>query len=156
MTTTVERLEAENAITRLMHAYCTGIDTGRLDDTARLFERGTWRISADVALTGFEAASAFAWDKVILYAGVPATRHCISNIVIDLDADGRSATARSYVVVHQAVPGNAPEVIFLGHYEDTFSSEGGWHFTERIIHCDGTGDISRHLRGSLAVGASSA
>ena len=35
------RLEAEDSITRLIYAYCAGIDTGQLDDTAELFTKGT-------------------------------------------------------------------------------------------------------------------
>lgn len=43
----LERLAAEDEITRLLFAYCTGIDTGHLDDTAQLFAEGTWCLNPD-------------------------------------------------------------------------------------------------------------
>ncbi|WP_181780947.1 nuclear transport factor 2 family protein [Pseudonocardia pini] len=151
MTYDLERLDAEDAITRLLFAYCEGIDEGALDDVARLFEHGTWYLTADTPLAGFDAVSGFLADNVILYDGVPATRHTVSNIRIDLADDRRSARSRSYVVVFQSVPGAAPHIMFQGAYDDTFTvDEHGWHFAERRIRADGTGDMSLHLKGAEA------
>jgi len=147
----LDRLEAEDAITRLIFAYCTGIDTGRLDDTARLFSNGTWYLNEDTPISGFDAVSSFLNDNVILYDGVPGTRHTVSNIVIDLDDDRRTARARSYVIVFQTVPGNPPHIMFQGAYADIFArGDDGWHFHERRIHADGTGDMTLHLKGADA------
>jgi hypothetical protein len=152
------RLEAEDTITRLIFAYCVGIDTGRLDDTARLFSEGTWYLNEDTPLSGFDEVSRFLSDNVILYDGVPGTRHTVSNIVIDLDDDRTSARVRSYVVVFQTVPGGSPHIMFQGAYDDTFALDSkGWHFHERRIRTDGTGDMTLHLRGAdaQAVGTTS-
>jgi hypothetical protein len=150
----LERLAAEDEITRLLFAYCTGIDTGHLDDTAELFERGTWYLTPDTPLSGTEDVARFLHDSVILYAGVPRTRHMVTNIRIDLGGDLATARAQSYVIVYQSVPGSAPEIIFQGAYDDTFAHCGSsWHFTERRILTDGTGDMSRHLKGAQPVPA---
>jgi SnoaL-like domain len=147
----LERMAAEDAITRLLFAYCTGIDTGQLDDTARLFTDGTWYLNAQTPLSGFEAVSSFLHDKVILYDGVPATRHTVTNIRIDLTDDRRHAHVGSYVTVFQAVPGSVPHIMFQGAYEDTFAvGDNGWHFDERRIITDGTGDMTLHLKGAEA------
>jgi hypothetical protein len=147
----IDRLKAEDAITRLIYAYCSGIDTGNLDDTARLFSNGTWFLNEDTPLSGFDEVSTFLNDNVILYGGVPGTRHTVSNIVIDLDEAGSAARARSYVIVFQTVPGAAPHIMFQGAYDDTFSWDAkGWRFHERRIQTDGTGDMTLHLKGADA------
>lgn len=146
-----ERIVAEDAITRLLFAYCTGIDSGQLDDTARLFSDGTWFLNADTPLSGFDAVAGFLHDNVILYDGVPGTRHTVTNICVDLDGDQRNAHVDSYVTVFQSVPGAAPHIMFQGAYDDTFTlDENGWHFHERRIVTDGTGDMSLHLKGAEA------
>lgn len=150
----LERLAAEDEITRLLFAYCTGIDTGHLYDTAQLFEQGTWYLTPDTPLSGTEDVARFLHDNVILYDGVPGTRHVVTNIRIDLADDHSTARAQSYVIVFQAVPGSAPEIIFQGAYDDAFAHSGSsWHFTERRILTDGTGDMSRHLKGAQPVPA---
>lgn len=152
------QLEAEDAIRRLIFAYCAGIDSGNLDDTARLFSDGTWYLNEESPLTGFDEVSRFLNDNVILYGGVPGTRHTVSNIVVDLDDDRTSARARSYVIVFQTVPGRPPHIMFQGAYDDTFAlGSKGWHFHERRIRTDGTGDMTLHLRGAdaQAVGTTS-
>lgn len=156
MTYDLDRVAAEDQITRLLFAYCSGIDDGRLDDMARLFEKGTWFLNDETPFTGFDAVSTFLRENVLLYDGVPATRHAVSNIGIDLAEDRTEAQCRSYVIVYQCVPGSAPQIIFQGAYDDTFAcSDGTWHFVERHIITDGTGDMSMHLRGAQAVGSGS-
>jgi hypothetical protein len=154
MTLTLERLHDEDAITRLIFAYCTGIDSGRFDDTARLFTQGTWFLNPETPCAGFEAVSNFLHDNVILYGDVPATRHTVSNIRIDIADDRTSARVRSYVIVFQSAPGAAPHIMFQGAYDDTFArTDGQWHFHERRIETDGTADMSLHLKSVQPVGS---
>jgi hypothetical protein len=150
----LERLAAEDEITRLLFAYCTGIDTGHLDDTAELFERGTWYLTPDTPLSRTGDVARFLHDNVILDAGVPRTRQRVTNIRIDLASDLATARAQSYVIVYQSIPGSTPQIIFQGACDDTFAHSGSsWHFTERHILTDGTGDMSRHLKGAQPVPA---
>jgi hypothetical protein len=70
----------------------------------------------------------------------------MSNVQIDVGADGARATACCYIVVFQAVPPSFPlQPIFAGHYADRFEKRGAaWHFVERNISPDLIGDLSRH------------
>lgn len=152
----LSRLAAEDEITRLMFAYCSTIDTGNLDATAALFAKGTWYLNPESPLSGTDDVAAFLNDSVILYEGVPATRHVVSNIRIELAADRRSAHVDSYVIVFQCLPGSVPKIMFQGAFDDTFAHDGSaWHFDVRRIHTDGTGDMSGHLRGAQPVAAGS-
>ena len=149
-----EKLNAQDDITRLIFAYCTGIDSGQLDDTARLFTKGTWYLNPATPFKGFEDVSNFLHENVLLYNGVPGTRHVVSNLRIDLADDGQSAHAASYVIVYQTVDGSAPQIIFQGAYDDTFErSNGQWHFDERHIVTDGIGDMSKHLKAAQPEGS---
>jgi hypothetical protein len=39
--------------------------------------------------------------------------------------------------------------IIAGQYRDRFEKvDGGWRFTERVIHPDLIGDLSRHMRAN--------
>ncbi len=146
----IARIEAREAVTRLIHAYCTTLDDGRLDDTADLFTDGVWRPGPTLALTGRDEVAEFLHANIILYAdGTTGTRHVVSNICIDLDEHGRSAIARSYVIVYQSIDRAQPHIIFQGRYEDSFSCRGGvWLFTERRVLPDGFGDLTRHMRSA--------
>jgi hypothetical protein len=90
------------------------------------------------------------YDGVILYEdGTPRTKHVITNLVIELAPDGATATARSYFTVLQATDGLALQPIIAGRYHDAFArDEGTWRFSERVIHPDLQGDLSRHMRGA--------
>lgn len=148
------RLEDEHAIIQLLYAYSAGIDSGQFDDTARLFEHGTWFLNPDTPCSGTEAVAEFLHSSVILYGSVPGTRHTNSNARIDIADDRSTATCRSYVVVFQTVPGHAPHIMFQGAYDDTFArTDGQWQFYERRIETDGTGDMALHLKSVQAVGS---
>lgn len=143
------RVNAESAITRLILEYCAAIDEGRLDDMARLFTKGTWIPSPTMPLKGHEQVAGFL-GSVILYDGVPRTRHSTTNIRIDLADDAQSATADSYVIIYQSVKGSSPFILLQGAYKDTFlvDEAGQWHFHERHVTADGMGDTTKHLRAS--------
>jgi len=146
---------AEDNISRVVFGYATGIDSGNLDDTARLFSHGAWFVNPDQPFRGFDEVSEFLWSNVILYNGVPRTRHCISNLVINLDSSGVKANAHSNVMVYQTVPDQLPGIIFQGGYKDSFLLvDGQWYFDERHIVTDGIGDMSYHLKSASQAGGS--
>jgi hypothetical protein len=71
--------------------------------------------------------------------------------MVDVAADGATATAQSYAVVFQAVDDFPLQPIIGVRYYDTFANDtlaksaGGWRFTERKIESHLFGDLSRHL-----------
>jgi hypothetical protein len=134
-------------ILRLMNAYCYRIDAGDKLGFARLFEHGTFELRGDPSggLTGTQALLDML-ENVILYDGKPHTKHVMSNESIELDPDGRTATAQCYIAVYQALPPDFPlQPIFMGHYFDRFEKVGSaWRFSRREISPDLIGDLSRH------------
>jgi 3-phenylpropionate/cinnamic acid dioxygenase small subunit len=134
------------AIRGLIHRYAELIDLGDLDGVAALFADATWTATGRTQpLRGAEQARR-AYDGVILYDGIPRTKHVISNVTIELADDAASADARSYFTVLQAHPDLPLQVIIAGRYHDTFAKrDGGWQFASREILPDLLGDLSRHL-----------
>ncbi len=135
-------------ITRLLFTYAERIDAGDLAGVAALFERSTYRTAeTDYVLTGSDEVLVAQTAVVRLYDGVPRTHHNITNVDIDIADDDSSATSRCYFTVIQAVPDQAMQIIAIGRYHDTFEQiDGVWRFTDRLIHLDHMGDMSKHLR----------
>ncbi len=135
-------------ITRLLFTYAERLDAGDLAGVAGLFERSTYRTAeTDYVLTGSDEVLVAQTAVVRLYDGVPRTHHNITNVDIDIADDGSSATSRCYFTVIQAVPDQAMQIIAIGRYHDTFEQiDGVWRFTDRLIHLDHMGDMSKHLR----------
>jgi uncharacterized protein (TIGR02246 family) len=133
------------AIRALIHEYAELIDTGDLDGLAAMFADASWSSPGRGApLQGTEQIRR-AYDGVILYDGVPCTKHVISNVTIDVTGD--SATARSYFTVLQARPDFPLQPIIAGRYHDRFERlDDRWRFADRQIIPDLFGDLSHHLR----------
>lgn len=134
----------ELALHQLLCQYCDLIDSGDVEGFAGLFARGAWGIVGDMASGAVEVADVL--QNVLMYDGVPNTRHLSSNVCVMVHPSGQSAKATSCITVMQHVPGDFPlQAIFIGSYHDTFAKEGGdWHFVERAITPDLVGDMSRH------------
>ena len=140
-------LDAQDKINRILIEYCDAIDSGDFKRAGKLFEKGTWFYDPNSPITGAETATKFLEDLVILYDGVPKTRHTLSNVRIDVSDDMRTAHAECNAVVFQVVPNSTPEIIFIGAYDDSFvCDEDGWRIHERRFSCDGIGDLSKHLK----------
>ena len=139
--------DPKSAVLSLMNEYCYHIDAGDIEGFARLFEHGSFVLKGDPG--GGETGTAAVLkmlENVILYDGKTHTKHVMSNIEININASGRSATAQSYITVFQAVPPDFPlQAIFIGHYHDRFEKvDSGWHFIRREISPDLLGDLSFH------------
>jgi 3-phenylpropionate/cinnamic acid dioxygenase small subunit len=140
------------AIRALIHRYAELIDLGELDAVAALFTHGTWSSPGrGTPLRGAEQVRR-AYDGVILYDGIPSTRHVISNVTIEIADDGATATARSYFTVLQARPDLPLQPIIAGRYHDHFErADDAWRFADRQIIPDLIGDLSRHLRDAAGL-----
>ncbi|HUE31306.1 MAG TPA: nuclear transport factor 2 family protein [Verrucomicrobiae bacterium] len=135
------------AISALIMSYAERLDAGDLDGVAVLFAHATWRSPARAEPLRGAAAVRRAYDGVLLYDGIPCTRHMVTNLVVELEGPDRAA-ARSCFTVFQARPDFALQPIISGRYHDAFERVGGaWRFADRLILPDLVGDLSRHLRG---------
>jgi len=130
-------------------SYAERLDAGDLDGVAALFAHATWRSPARTEpLRGAEQVR-HAYHGVLLYDGIPATRHVITNLVVEIEPPDR-ARARSYFTVLQARPGFPLQAVICGRYHDAFELvDGAWRFADRLILPDLIGDLSRHLRAPL-------
>jgi hypothetical protein len=137
----------ESEITALVHEYARRLDSGNLDGVAALFESAVWRSPGrDGALEGSVAIRRI-YDGVHLYEdGTPRTKHLITNLTIDVDEPGENASSHCYVTVIQGItPGDNIDIVLSAQYVDKFGkTDGSWHFLERVMVGDLTGDLSRH------------
>jgi hypothetical protein len=135
-------------IERLIHEYAHRFDAAQFDEFAALFTDGTLTLTGIAPpATGAEAVRATIEQLVILYEGSPRTNHIMSNVMIDIDAGGQIARARTYVQILQAVRGLPLQIIATGIYSDRFAKRGEeWTFAERTSVGSLVGDVSHHLR----------
>ena len=133
------------AITALIMGYAERIDAGDLAGVAAYFAEATYRSAQGGEYRGAAAVGDVLARLVILYDGVPRTKHVTTNLVIELAGD--TAAARSYFSVLQGAPGAPLQTIVAGRYHDRFvRAADGWRFADRLIFMDLVGDLSRHLR----------
>jgi hypothetical protein len=148
-----------NEILYLMNEYCYRVDNGDLEGFADLFAHASFGIlgSPMGPVTGKDEVLEF-MSRVIMYDGKPNTKHCLTNIQVDIDEESGTAKSQSYVTVYQAVPPNFPlQVVFCGHYRDTFKKvDDTWQFRTREISPDLVGDLSHAdatVRDSVSAGS---
>jgi 3-phenylpropionate/cinnamic acid dioxygenase small subunit len=138
----------EQAIRNLLFSYAERIDRGDLDGMARLFEHAAYRAGDQAPITDWRQVAQLNKSLVLLYEdGTPKTQHVTTNVLIELDASGTAASARSRFTVLQGAPGTALQVIVAGRYHDRFEKvSGAWRFSARHIFMDLVGDLTHHLR----------
>jgi 3-phenylpropionate/cinnamic acid dioxygenase small subunit len=138
------------AIANLVARYAELVDAGDLAGVGALFAHATYRAAVGDQVftsTGADEVTRTMTSMVRTYDGVPATRHVMSNLIIDVDEADGQATCRSTYTVLQAAPGQVLQPILTGRYQDRFErADGSWRFTDRLIHADLIGDLSQHLR----------
>ena len=137
-----------DAITTLLYTYAERLDAGDFEAVAQLFERATYRSDrAPGAIHGSPDLLEVFRNTVAVYDGSPGTKHVTTNVMIDIDAGGATAAARSYFTVLQARPELPLQIIIAGRYHDRFArTDGSWHFTDRLIYIDLLGDLRFHLK----------
>jgi 3-phenylpropionate/cinnamic acid dioxygenase small subunit len=138
----------EQAICNLLYLYAERIDRGDIEGMARLFEHASYRAGDEPAIHDWRQVAALNKSLILLYDdGTPKTQHVTTNALIELDASGASASARSRFTVLQAAPEQSLQVIVAGRYHDRFEKHAGaWRFSSRHIFMDLIGDLTRHLR----------
>ena len=135
------------AISNLLYRYADLFDAGRLEEAARLFNRGCINVGGH-DIFGETTIANFWRSFVILYDdGTPRTRHLVSNPQIIVSDDGQTATCTSQWTVLQQMDDTPLSIIGTGRYQDEFALTGGaWHFTRRTYgKVDFWGDTSNHL-----------
>jgi hypothetical protein len=133
-------------ITTLVHSYALLLDQGEMDAVAALFEHSTWRSDQrDAVLRGSEEVRPV-YEKLKTYEGSPRTKHLITNLTIEVESEGITASAHCYwTVLQSAGPGRPIDIILTGQYVDKFEKvEDTWRFADRFIKTDLASDGSLH------------
>lgn len=138
------------AIKNLVYSYAEFLDLGDFDSLAALFADAVVTMAgSDHEFRGAAAVRSLIEQTVQLYDGIPRTKHVVTNLIVELDATGATAVARSYYTALQGHPDLPLQPILAGRWHDRLEKvHGGWRFTERLIHSDLVGDISVHLKGA--------
>jgi hypothetical protein len=145
--------DSATALGNLIARYAELIDGGEFDAVADLL--GDAAIGqgdgGGSLLTGRDSLLALFTTTTRLYPdGTPGTKHVTTNLNLEIDEEAGTATARSYWMVFQAVPGLPLQPILAGRYHDRFERVGGvWRFTERRYLVDLVGDVSQHMLANL-------
>jgi hypothetical protein len=141
------------SITKLIYTYAERIDAGDFAGVAQMLAHATLTSEgSDDAFSGADAVQGLYEQSTRRYEdGTPRTKHVMTNVIVEVDDDARSATSRSYFTVFQAVPGAlALQPVIAGRYRHRYAQvDGHWRFTEMHFIIDLVGDLAHHLLGDL-------
>ena len=136
-------------IENLIYTYAELIDNGDLVGVSKLFE------NAEIAAPAFSSSQVGSKEILKMYqnscriyedTGNPHTKHITTNVIIEINEDLSTASARSYFTVIQALEDFPLQPIISGRYHDSFKKiSDGWEFKKRIMYVDLMGDCSFHL-----------
>ena len=143
------------AIQNLVARYAELVDAGDFAGLGAILAHAVFGGEGDMVVRGAGAIESTFRSMVRVYDdGTPRTKHVTTNVQVEVDETGGSATARSYVTVFQAVDDLPLQPIVAGRYRDRFERvDDRWRFVERRFTTDLVGDVSHHLqRGADALG----
>jgi 3-phenylpropionate/cinnamic acid dioxygenase small subunit len=147
------RMDDRTQIEDIIYTYAALLDDGEWDAFAKLFVHGELSIQVNkhdrLVLRGPDEVKNWLHANVRLYEnGTPKTSHVNTNVRIELDSEGRTARASTYMTVFQKVPAVSPkavQVIMSGRYNDSFTKiDGKWTLTRREEVVVSAGDLSAH------------
>jgi SnoaL-like domain len=137
------------SITKLIYLYAERIDLGDFAGVGELFDHATLTFEGfGDAVSGRDAVEALYGRTTRRFEdGTPRTKHVMTNLIVDVDEGGETASSRSYFTVLQAVPGElALQPVIAGRYRHRYQRvEGRWRVTGMHIIIDLMGDLSRHM-----------
>jgi len=147
---------ARDDIERLLYSYAERIDAGDFAGVADLFADAVITSEgSDRKVIGRDGALAMYEGSTRRYPnGTPLTKHVTTNVMIEVDDDGATATSQAYFTVLQAVPGElALQPIIAGRYRDRFDCvDSHWRFASRHMIVDLLGELGQHLLFDLGPG----
>lgn len=135
-------------IPNLIYRYANAIDAADFDGAAAMFDHGHVIVNGQ-EIKGAKNIKAM-WESWIrLYSdGTPRTRHIITNPIIELSDDEKTATCCAQWTVLQATDELPLQPIATGRYHDRFAIiDGAWSYTEKeYLQTDLVGNTSGHTK----------
>ena len=124
-------LLAKMEVQEFIHRYASMVDTGNFDGLGDLFRHGRIRTRDERGIesqwVGRDAIRNVFAQTVRTWDGIPRTKHLVSNLSVNVDANGPRAVCRSYYTVLHEAPGTPVHIVICGRYEDTFEViDGSW------------------------------
>lgn len=139
-------------IKNLIYRYADYIDRGDFEAVVALLGEAALVTAdnrgAEVEILGDQAILDMYRQFARCYEddGTPHTQHLTSNVIVDVEGDGQSASGRCYAMVFQALDDFPLQAVIGVRYHDKFLKEqDGWRFSRRRIEARLLGDLSRHL-----------
>jgi ketosteroid isomerase-like protein len=138
---------AVDDVRRTLHAYCRLLDARDLDE---LVHRVYLPDAVDdrkrgAPLSGHEQIRGY-FSKA--FEHVAATAHLLSNIDVEISADGTRATSYSRVTAYHWMFGGeavrAADFVVLGSYDDELvRTDDGWRIARRVVGALGQAGLSQ-------------
>ncbi len=138
-------------IPNLIYRYAAAIDAADFEGAAAMFDQGHVTVDGN-KIKGAENIKAMWHSWIRLYPdGTPRTRHLITNPIIELSGDEKTASCQAQWTVLQATDELPFQPIATGRYLDSFAIiDGVWRYTEKqYLQTDLVGDTSRHTKQPL-------
>jgi len=141
-------------IANLLYRYGFLIDAGDLDGIGEHFKHATMLADGtDLEVSGAENIANHYKKSTRIYpeTGTPRTKHTFSNLLIEVDAAGQTATSESNYLVYQQTEKLPLQVIITGRYFHRYEKhDGKWQVKIHKFFVDHVGDLSQHLLFDLA------
>jgi SnoaL-like domain len=106
------------AINNLVFSYAELFDLDDFDSAVGLFAHAAVSVAGCYFQARGPAVRSLLTDMVQLHDGVPSTKHIVANVIVEIEPDGFSASARSYYVALQAHPDLPLQPILAGRWHD--------------------------------------
>jgi 3-phenylpropionate/cinnamic acid dioxygenase small subunit len=145
--------ESHHAITSLMYRYAEYIDAADFDAIGKLFAKASMtNEGVDGTVDGADAiANLYRRSNRVHDDGTLRTRHVTANVLVEIDEEAGTASARSAFVVLQQTSVLPLQPIATGRYRDRFArTDREWHFVQRHIVVEHVGDVREHLSLEIA------
>ena len=122
----------ERAIENLMVSYAYANDDANIKLLGQIFKDATFKLD-ETAANGSAEIEAIAGHMIALREdGRSATTHEITNITVEIDAKGTTATGNAYWTLYQTISGSPRLAVLSGRYQDKLIfNKGEWKFLER-------------------------
>jgi len=132
----IKILEDREEIRQLLIDYGRFLDQGDFKSFSELFAKteGEW-IGGFGRARGSTAICELMENTIGKGTGASQSLHLFTNETIHVDGDQASALTKwIFAVTGEA---NRPQILFIGHYEDTMIREdNSWKFLRRVVHAD--------------------